>query len=40
VTSHEFNEIKKYHYTFDERTDKDMDFFLHKDALHKIKPLE
>lgn len=40
VTSHEFNEIKRYHYTLDERVNKDMDFFLHKDALHKIKPLK
>lgn len=40
VTFHEFDKIKKYHYTFDERFNKDMDFFLHKDALHKIKPLK
>ena len=39
VTFHEFDRIKKYHYTFNERVHADMDFFLHKDALHKIKPL-
>jgi 5'(3')-deoxyribonucleotidase len=40
VTFHEFDKIKRYHYTFDERIDTDMDFFLHKDALHKIHPLK
>lgn len=40
VTFHEFDQIKKYHYTFDERVDRDMDFFLHKDALHKIKKVD
>lgn len=39
VASHDFEKIKKYHYSFDERYYKDIDFFLHKDSLHLIKPL-
>jgi hypothetical protein len=39
ITFHEFDKIKKYHYSFDDRIDKDMDFFLHKDSSHLIKPL-
>ncbi len=39
VTFHEFDKIRKYHYSFDERIHKDMDFFVHKDSLHLIKPL-
>ncbi len=39
VTCHDFENIKKYHYSFDERYHKDMDFFLHKDSLHLINPV-
>lgn len=39
VIFHEFNKIRKYHYSFKERIHKDMDFFEHEDSLHLIKPL-
>jgi hypothetical protein len=40
VTSHDFEKIKKYHFSFDERYSKDMDFFLNYDSLHLIKPVK
>jgi len=40
MVAHEFNNIKKYHYSFEERYQKDLDFFLNHDALHRIKPVE
>ena len=39
VIAHEFDNIKAYNYSFEERYKKDLDFFLNHDALYKIKPV-
>lgn len=40
VTAHEFDNIEEYSYSFEERYEKDLDFFLNHDALNKIKPVK
>ena len=40
LTSHDFDKIKKYHFSFEERFQKDLDFFLNHDSLSLIKPVQ